>query len=105
MNPKSNINTLIPILVNNAIVDTISFEPNLNLIGVPSYLNESCNMGLKRISDGKYKNKIVLMFEDEFHPKTNHAEFISEEKAYELCVNRGKYEIIKKYNIKPNYRG
>lgn len=105
MKKKKYINkpSLIPIMEEGEIIATIPFNPNLNLKGVPSYLNESCNMGIARINEGEHKNKLVLMYEDEFHPTSNRGHIISENDAYELCVNRGKYSVIKKYSIQPNY--
>lgn len=94
--------SLIPIYVGNRIVTTIFFEENLN-VGGPSYLNENCNMGLVRIDNGQFEGKLVLMYENEFYPSENRGGFITEKEAYELCLNRGKNNIIKKYDIQPEY--
>lgn len=94
--------SLIPIYFGKQRITTVAFEPNLNVQNVPAYVNESCNMGIVRIEKGYYKNKLVIMYEDEFYPSHNMGEFISEDDAYDLCIKRGKNNIIKKYNISPS---
>ena len=95
---------LIPILFGKRdIVGTVEFKPNLNLHGEPAYMNEGCNIGIVRVPEGTYKGRLVYMIQDEFWPTANRAEFISEREAYELCVQRGKYDVIKEYDIKPEY--
>lgn len=93
----------IPVYHGNKIIATVPFEPNLNLIDEPAYVNGSENMGLARIPEGTYKGRLVIMFQNELYPMCNKAMFISDEKAYELCVNRGKYNVIHKFNIHPTY--
>lgn len=102
-NNYSNKPSLIPIISNNKTVTTVKFEPNLNCNNKPSYLNEGGNIGLCRIQKGRYRNRLVIMYEDEFYPSCNHGEFITENDAYNLCISRGKNMVIKKLNINPNY--
>lgn len=95
--------SLIPIYRNGNIVASIPFDPNLSMRNVPSYINQSCEMGLGRIPEGKYEGQLVIMYEDEFFPSRTRGEFIDETEAYELCIERGKLNVIKKYNITPCY--
>lgn len=101
----------IPLRVDGRVVTTLPFEPNLNCVDDPSYVNEGCNLGLKRIDDSvplkrideEYRGNLVLMFEDEFFPTQNHGRIISENEAYELCLKKGKNALIKKLDIRPFY--
>lgn len=95
--------SIIPVKVNKKTVTTMKFEPNLNLSSGPSYVNEGGNIGLARVPKGKYKDKLVFMYEDNYFPSRNYAEFISENDAYDLCISRGKNMIIKKLDIHPDY--
>lgn len=87
---------------NHVIVSVEEFKPNLNLHQVPSYLNESCNMGLVRISKGPYKNCLAVLYEHPFYPSCNRGEIISDNEAFEICQNRGKVHLIDQYKIQWN---
>lgn len=93
--------SIIPIINNKKRVASVRFVPNLNLAGEPSYVNEGGNMGLIRIKDGRFKDRLVVMYENEFYPSQNRGEFISEDDAYDLCLSRGKNVVIKRLNIHP----
>lgn len=83
------------------LLTAVRFTDNLNLRDVPYYLNESENQGIIRIKEGKYTGKLVFMSQNDFYPSCNYARFITEEEAWERCVNRGKYNVIRKYDIQP----
>lgn len=103
VNEYINRSTSIPIYDDDdKIIATIPFIPNFNVDG-PSYLNDSGNMGLLRIRSGKLKGKLVLLFENEMYPSRNRGDVIDETEAYELCVLKGKLNLIKKFNIVPDY--
>lgn len=92
----------IPVYDNkNRIVSVEDFKPNLNIRG-PDYLNEGGNMGLCRVSKGKYKNSLAILYQSEVHPSCNHGELISDHEAWELCYNRGKVHLIDKLHIEYN---
>ena len=86
-----------------AVIPLKQFKPNLNIGNTPGYNNESCNMGLIRIPQGKYKGNLAILYENECYPDTNWGEIISDHQAYELCINRGKTNIINKLNIEWNH--
>ena len=89
---------------NHRIIRTVEFVDNLTLNHPPYQIQEGwCSVGLKRLNKGRYKDMLVLMFYDNFFPSCSHAEFISEEAAYELCLNRGKSSVIEEYDIHPCY--
>lgn len=94
--------TLIPVFLKSRIVATVPFVNNLHVNG-PSYLNDSGDMGLVRVNRGKLRGKLILLYEDEAYPKANHGRIISENEAYELCVIKGKYNLVKKFNIQPDW--
>jgi hypothetical protein len=83
------------------ILAAVRFIDNLNLRDVPSYLNESENQGIIRVSKGPYKGRLIFMRQNDFYPSCNCARFISEKEAWERCANRGKYNVIEKYDIHP----
>lgn len=91
--------TLIPLYdKKHHIIATYTFKENLNVRG-PRYLNEGANMGLIRDKQGN----LVLMYQHEEFPSSDHAEYISEEEAYELCLNRGKQCLVEELRITPVY--
>lgn len=85
----------------NKIIAVEKFTPNLNIHG-PSYINECCNMGLVRITKGKYKGSLAILYQDYWHPSTNHGTIISDNEAFEICQNRGKIHLIDKLQIQWN---
>ena len=91
----------LPVIENNKTLMYVDFKPNLNLSGVPAYVNEGGAIGLKRIHKGKYKGKLVFMYRDLYFPSSSFANFIDEEEAYDLCFQRGKFELINRLKIKP----
>jgi len=92
----------IPVYDNhNKIISVEEFKPNLNIRG-PAYINEGCNMGICRITQGEYKGCLALLYQDMIHPSCNHGELISDNDAWELCKNRGKMHLIQEYNIEWN---
>ena len=93
--------TLIPLYDNRGhIRETYLFKENLNIHG-PRYLNEGANMGLIRDKQGR----LILMYQHEEFPSSDHAEIVSEEEAYELCLNRGKQCLVESLHISPSYSG
>ena len=92
----------IPVIVDNRIVSVEEFNPNLNLWKKPSYCNEGGNLGLVRVSQGKYKGCLALLYQDEWYPSCNHGELISDHDAWELCQNRGKVHLIEQLGIEWN---
>lgn len=86
----------------NNIVSVETFHANLNIRNAPAYLNENCNMGLVRISTGKYKGYLAVLYQDNWHPSCNHGTIISDNEGFELCQNRGKVHLIDKLNIEYN---
>lgn len=91
--------TLIPLYSKTGhIIQTYKFKENLNLYG-PRYLNEGANMGLLRDKKGR----LILMYQHEEFPSSDHAEVLSENEAYELCLNRGKQCLVDALHITPQY--
>lgn len=89
--------TLIPLYDNRGhIKQTYTFKENLNIYG-PRYLNEGANMGLIRDKKGR----LILMYQHEEFPSSDHAEVVSEEEAYELCLNRGKQHLVEELHLTP----
>lgn len=83
------------------ILGTVSFEDNLTLSSMPSYVNEGGRVGIKRLSN----SRLVWMYYDPVFPSASRAEYISEEDAYEECLNRGRLNVVELYNICPEYEG
>lgn len=91
--------TKIPLYNNKEeIIGTVKFIDNLTLSSSPSYLNEGGQLGIKRLKT----NQLVYMYYDPVYPSASRAEFISEEDAYIMCLNRGKLAVVDKYKINPN---
>lgn len=91
--------TLIPVYKRNReILGTYTFKQNLNVRG-PRYLNEGCNMGLIRDTQGN----LVLMYQHEEFPSSDFAEYVSEDEAYELCLNRGKQCLVEELHLRPSH--
>lgn len=92
--------TLIPLYdTKGHIKETYTFKENLNIHG-PRYLNEGANMGLIRDKKGR----LILMYQHEEFPSSDHAEVLSEEEAYELCLNHGKQCLAEKLKLEPKWR-
>ena len=92
----------IPVYRDGKIIACPNFTPNLDLISAPSYLNESCSMGLVRLSNAKdpmYEGLLAVLYMHEFYPSQNRGELISENDAWVLCQNRGKVELIQQLGI------
>jgi len=85
----------------NHIVSVENFKPNLNIRG-PSYVNEGGNMGICRVSRGKYEGCLAVLYQSDVHPSCNHGEIISDNEAFELCQNRGKIHLIDQLRIQWN---
>lgn len=89
---------------NRRIIRTVKFVDNLT-IDTPPYqvLERGCGVGLKRLKKGKYQGMLVLMKYDYWNPTGSEAEFISEDEAYELCLNRGRAKLIEELGLMPMY--
>ena len=85
------------------ILRVVTFEDNLTLPSSPPHVNEGGQIGIKRLNKGEYKDKLVFMYYDPLFPSGSHASFISEEEAYTMCLNRGKLNVVEKYDITPDY--
>ena len=66
---------------------------------IPRYLNEGANMGLIRDKKGR----LILMYQHEEFPSSDHAEILTRMRAYELCLNRGKQCLVDALHITPHY--
>ncbi len=83
------------------IIQVVEHSKNLNIQG-PSYINEGGNMGLIRITEGKYKGCLAILYQYPLHPSCNRGELISDHDAWEICQNRGKISLIHSLNIEWN---
>lgn len=93
---------LIPIYNNkNQKVGQTPFIDNLTFDSKPAYCNESGRLGLVRVKDGKYKNRLVLLYYNEYFSSCSRGEFISEEEAYDICLSRGRLQLTERLNIHP----
>lgn len=81
------------------ILRTVEFTDNLTLSHVPDYVNQNGLMGLKRLKRGRWEGCLVIMYYDKRYPSHSYAEFISEEEAYHVCLNRGKLELATQLGI------
>ncbi len=94
---------LIPVYnKNNKKIGQTPFIDNLTFDNKPSYCNESGRLGLVRVRDGKYKNKLILLYYDEFFSSCSRGEFITEDEAYDLCLSRGKLQLTERLQINPS---
>ena len=90
----------IPIIDNNLkIIGTIPFIDNLTLSHVPDYVNMNGYMGLTRIQSGIHHGELVIMYYDKGYPGRSYGEIITEKEAYKECLNRGKLDVAKEYEL------
>lgn len=78
-----------------------TFKPNLNIHG-PAYLNEGGNMGLCRVSSGKYTGCLAVLYQSDVHPSSSYGEILSDNEGWELCRSRGKVHLIDQLRIEFN---
>lgn len=89
----------IPVYAGNEIVSVEEFKPNLNIGHSPSYVNEGGNLGLCRVSSGRYEGCLALLYQDDWYPSCNRGKLISDHDAWELCHSRGKVHLIEQLHI------
>lgn len=90
---------LVDVYKNNKKLFKTTFVDNLSMQGKPAYLNDGGLEGIKRIRTGEYKNKLIYMFVSEAYPKSSFGMFISEEEAYDMCINRNKCCLVDKLKL------
>ncbi len=86
---------------NNKKIGQTIFIDNLTFDNKPSYCNESGRLGLVRVREGKYKNKLILLYYDEYFSSCSRGDFISEDEAYDICLSRGRLNLTEELNINP----
>ena len=82
------------------IVALVDFVDNLTSHNAPAYVNEGCLLGLRRLTEGRYTGRLVLMFYNEIHPSCSHAMFIDEYDAFKICLAHGRTGLAGDLDIK-----
>lgn len=94
---------LVPLKIDDKIVDTVEFHDNLTLENVPDYVNFNFRIGITRLNAGKYRGKLVVMFYSELYEHTSYASLVSEEEGYLICLKRGKLDVAEVLGINPEF--
>lgn len=84
------------------VVGYVKLNTWLDLNNAPSYENEGAHMGIERIEEGRYKGRLAVIYYNEAWTSSSFAEIVSEVEAYDLCFERGKFNVIEKLEINPN---
>lgn len=81
------------------IIETVTFIDNLTLSDAPDYVNENGQLGLTRKDGVLYR-----MYYSDDYPNTSYAYEVTEEEAYEICLNRGRLYLVDELQITPDYK-
>ena len=89
---------LIPVLSEGRyVMDYIECTTNLTSHSTPAYMNEGGELGLARTDD----DVLVIIYSNEYCPGSSFAEKITENDAYQLCMEKNHVELIDELDITP----